>query len=90
MSRVDPTKLSRIDRKSTLLLQAAHQEIKPGDGDPEVGEMLDEEKREIEATEDPGIDAIGGRFSAISGTVVRARKRSEYPSLDSSPKCVLY
>lgn len=41
-----------------------------------MGQILDEEKREIEATEDPGMDAIGGRFSGVSGSVVRARKRS--------------
>lgn len=76
MSRVEPSKLQHIDRKSTLLLQAAQQEVRPGDGDPEMGQILDEEKREIEATEDPGMDAIGGRFSGVSGSVVRARKRS--------------
>ena len=90
MSRVDPRRLASkvVDRKTTLLLQAARSEVKPvrrtrnqdlehgdQDGDDTDGEY-DPEKH-LEATEEPGVDALAGRFGAsIVGTVVRARRRA--------------
>ncbi|KAK0213279.1 magnesium transporter NIPA-domain-containing protein [Desarmillaria ectypa] len=59
MSKVDPTHLSKLDRRSTLLLQAARSKT-------EV-----EEKGEI-GTEDPGMDALRGSFGAM-GSIIRAR-----------------
>lgn len=73
MSKVDPRTLSKLDRKTTILLQAARSEIRPYREDAD-GET-DEEKT-IEATEEPGVDALAGRFGAIGGTVVRARRRA--------------
>lgn len=73
MSKVDPRHLSRLDRRTTLLLQAAREEVNPpGSGD---GDELDEKKL-IEATEEPGVDALAGRFGGVTGTVIRARRRA--------------
>jgi hypothetical protein len=84
MSRIDPRKLKNVDRRTTILLQAAREEIKPTNGslgacgstdtDGE-GEVTDIEKK-IEMTEDPGMDAVAGRFGGVGGTVVRARRRA--------------
>lgn len=59
MSKVDPTHLSKLDRRSTLLLQAARSQT-------EV-----EEKGGI-GIEDPGMDALRGSFGAM-GSIIRAR-----------------
>ncbi|KAK0505271.1 magnesium transporter NIPA-domain-containing protein [Armillaria luteobubalina] len=59
MSKVDPTHLSKLDRRSTLLLQAARSKT-------EV-----EEKGGI-GIEDPGMDALRGSFGAM-GSIIRAR-----------------
>ncbi|KAK0462546.1 magnesium transporter NIPA-domain-containing protein [Desarmillaria tabescens] len=59
MSKVDPTHLSKLDRRSTLLLQAARSQT-------EV-----EEKGAI-GSEDPGMDALRGSFGAM-GSIIRAR-----------------
>lgn len=59
MSKVDPTHLSKLDRRSTLLLQAARSQT-------EV-----EEKGAI-GIEDPGMDALRGSFGAM-GSIIRAR-----------------
>ncbi|KZS98516.1 DUF803-domain-containing protein [Sistotremastrum niveocremeum HHB9708] len=52
MSKVDPTQLNKLDRKSTLLLQAARQ-------DTELAE------KSITGAEDPGIDALRGSFGTF-------------------------
>ncbi|CAE7189136.1 unnamed protein product [Rhizoctonia solani] len=59
MSKVDPTTLSGLDRKTTILLAANRPT-----GDTEKGEST--------AMEEPGIDALRGSFGAI-GSIVRAR-----------------
>ncbi|KAL5485440.1 hypothetical protein ACEPAI_8082 [Sanghuangporus weigelae] len=78
MSKIDPRHLTKVDRKTTILLQAAREEVKPPGSGGEGGDM-DEEKL-LEATEEPGMDALAGRFSALSGTVVRARRRATIKS----------
>ena len=60
MSKVDPTSLSNLDRKSTLLLQAARQRTEQN------------EKSELTGMEDPGIDALRGSFGTV-GSMIRAR-----------------
>lgn len=59
LSKIDPTEL-RLDRRSTILLQAAQRET----------EGMDE--KSITAIEDPGIDALRGTFGMV-GSVIRAR-----------------
>ncbi|KAL5507464.1 hypothetical protein ACEPAH_6920 [Sanghuangporus vaninii] len=71
MSKIDPRHLTKVDRKTTILLQAAREEVKP----PGEGDEMDEEKL-LESTEEPSMDALAGRFSALSGTFVRARRRA--------------
>jgi magnesium transporter len=64
MSKIDPTTLStttKLDRRSTLLLQAARQ--KTG---------TSEEKSSLIGIEDPGIDTLRGSFGTI-GSIIRAR-----------------
>lgn len=46
MSKVDPEQLGKLDRKSTILLRAARQEVQTS------------EKGSITALEDPGMDAL--------------------------------
>ena len=60
MSKVDPASLSKLDRRSTMLLQAARQQT----------ELVDE--KNIAAAEDPGMDTLRGSFGAI-GSIIRAR-----------------
>lgn len=60
MSKVDPAQLSKLDRRSTMLLQASKQNT----------EGVDE--KDIGAVEDPGMDTLRGSFGAI-GSVIRAR-----------------
>lgn len=84
MSKVDPTKLTHaaVDRKTTILLQAAREEVGgPGTGGhtgtvgDAPGDEYDEKEKAIEATEEPGLDALAGRFGGVGGTIVRARRR---------------
>lgn len=60
MSKVDPVSLNKLDRRSTLLLQAARSKT----------ESL-EEKGAI-GMEDPGMDALRGSFGTV-GSIIRAR-----------------
>ncbi|KAG7098209.1 hypothetical protein E1B28_000177 [Marasmius oreades] len=60
MSKVDPVQLSKLDRRSTILLQAARQNTQTVDEKGAVG------------IEDPGIDALRGSFGTF-GSIVRAR-----------------
>lgn len=60
MSKVDPTSLKNLDRKSTLLLQASRSHTEKSD------------QNDITAVEEPGMDALRGSFGAF-GSVIRAR-----------------
>jgi magnesium transporter len=60
MSKVDPTQLKSLDRRSTLLLQAARSQT----------QELDEEK--LTGVEDPGMDALRGSFGTM-GSIIRAK-----------------
>jgi magnesium transporter len=59
MSKVDPNTLKKLDRRSTILLEASHRNT-------ELGE------KSISGLEDPGMDALRGTFGAV-GSIVRAR-----------------
>jgi hypothetical protein len=65
MSKVDPASLSNLDRKSTLLLQAARQRTEQN------------EKSELSGLEDPGMDALRGSFGTV-GSMIRARSISRF------------
>ena len=60
MSKVDPEKLTNLDRRSTILLQAAREHT----------ETMDE--KGVIGVEDPGLDALRGSFGTI-GSIIRAR-----------------
>lgn len=60
MSKVDPTELKGLDRKSTILLQAARHNTEKVEHD------------DITGIEDPGMDAIRGTFGGL-GSLIRAR-----------------
>ena len=62
MSKVDPQKLNKLDRRSTLLLQAARARV--GFVDEKGGLPLEEQE--------PGIDALRGTFGTV-GSIIRAR-----------------
>jgi magnesium transporter len=63
MSKVDPEKFNKLDRRSTLLLKAARSQI--GTVDEKSGMALG----------DPGIDALRGSFGTV-GSIIRARTLS--------------
>ncbi|TFY57684.1 hypothetical protein EVJ58_g6877 [Rhodofomes roseus] len=60
LSKIDPTELKMLDRRSTILLQAARKET----------EGMDE--KNLAAIEEPGMDALRGTFGMV-GSVIRAR-----------------
>ncbi|KAG6815762.1 hypothetical protein H0H87_011546 [Tephrocybe sp. NHM501043] len=60
MSKVDPVSLSKLDRRSTILLQAARSKT----------EQVEE--KDALGLEDPGMDALRGSFGAV-GSIIRAR-----------------
>ena len=60
MSKVDPAKLTKLDRRSTILLQAARNTTESVDEKSALG------------VEDPGMDSIRG-FSGSVGSIIRAR-----------------
>ncbi|KAI0355701.1 DUF803-domain-containing protein [Trametes cingulata] len=60
LSKIDPTQIKALDRRSTLLLQAAKSNT----------EGFDE--KSIAAVEDPGMDALRGSFGTM-GSIIRAR-----------------
>ncbi|KIP01259.1 hypothetical protein PHLGIDRAFT_97099 [Phlebiopsis gigantea 11061_1 CR5-6] len=62
LSKIDPTQLKvpGLDRRSTMLLQAARSNI----------EGVDE--KDLGAIEDPGMDALRGSFGTV-GSIIRAR-----------------
>ena len=60
LSKIDPTQIKKLDRRSTLLLQAARTNT----------EGVDE--KDLAAIEDPGMDALRGSFGTM-GSIIRAR-----------------
>lgn len=60
LSKIDPTQIKTLDRRSTLLLQAARNNT----------EGVDE--KNLAAVEDPGMDALRGSFGTM-GSIIRAR-----------------
>ncbi|KAH8077493.1 magnesium transporter NIPA-domain-containing protein [Cristinia sonorae] len=60
LSKVDPTQIKALDRRSTMLLQAARQNTEGYD------------EKNLTAIEDPGMDALRGSFGTI-GSIVRAK-----------------
>ncbi|KAH9949058.1 magnesium transporter NIPA-domain-containing protein [Amylocystis lapponica] len=70
LSKVDPTQIKHLDRRSTILLQAARNQT----------ENMDE--KSLTAVEDPGMDALRGTFGMV-GSVIRA-KSARRMSMSSS------
>lgn len=60
MSKVDPNQLNKLDRRSTILLQAARSKTETA------------EKDELMDIEEPGVDALRGGFGTV-GSIIRAR-----------------
>ncbi|KAG6839572.1 hypothetical protein C0991_001405 [Blastosporella zonata] len=60
MSKVDPVSLSKLDRRSTILLQAARSKTEAV------------EEKDALGVEDPGMDALRGSFGTF-GSIIRAR-----------------
>ena len=60
MSKVDPAKFSRLDRRSSMLIVAAHSHT----------EAMDE--KGVLGVEEPGLDALRGSFGTV-GSIIRAR-----------------
>ena len=63
MSKVDPKQLTKLDRKATIFLEAAHRPTE------------ESEKGNVTAMEEPGMDALRGGFGAV-GSIIRARSVS--------------
>ena len=65
---MEPSRLRHLDRRTTLLLQAAQEEVaRPETDDPE--------KALLQASEEPSLDALRGTFG-VGATIVRARRRA--------------
>ncbi|KAI0821671.1 DUF803-domain-containing protein [Trametes gibbosa] len=60
LSKIDPTQIKTLDRRSTLLLQAARNNTEGYD------------EKSLAAVEDPGMDALRGSFGTM-GSIIRAR-----------------
>jgi len=76
MSKIDPAQLSKLDRRSTMLLQAARATTEGA------------EEKGITGMEDPGIEALRGSFGTMS-SIIRARstrKMSQSSRLPVSPR----
>lgn len=71
LSKVDPKQLSKLDRKSTIFLEAAHRPTE------------ESEKGNVSAMEEPGMDALRGGFGAV-GSIIRARSISRQLSMSST------
>ena len=71
MSKIDPASLNKLDRRSTLLLQASRAKT---EGLEEKG-ML--------GAEEPGMDALRGSFGTI-GSIIRARSARRMSQASSS------
>jgi magnesium transporter len=78
MSKVDPAQLTKLDRRSTILLQAARAKTE--------GVEMAEEKSELSGMEDPGMDTLRGSFGTV-GSIIRARsaKRMSMRNADGRP-----
>ncbi|KAI0267045.1 magnesium transporter NIPA-domain-containing protein [Gloeopeniophorella convolvens] len=72
MSKVDPTEFKKLDRRSTILLEAARNQT----------EAVDE--KSVAGMEDPGIDTLRGSFGTV-GSIIRARSARRM-SQSSSPR----
>jgi hypothetical protein len=72
MSKVDPVSLSKLDRRSTILLQAARSNTE-----------IYEEKGAI-GVEDPGMDALRGSFGTV-GSIIRARSARRMSQSSGQP-----
>ncbi|KAJ7252149.1 magnesium transporter NIPA-domain-containing protein [Mycena haematopus] len=74
MSKVDPKELTKLDRRSTILLQAARSQT----------ETMEE--KSVLGVEDPGMDALRGSFGTV-GSIIRARsaRRLSQASMASRP-----
>ena len=75
MSKVDPQKLNKLDRRSTLLLQAARNRV----------EMVDEKGGLPLEEQEPGIDALRGTFGTV-GSIIRARTRRSSQNSQNTTK----
>jgi hypothetical protein len=71
LSKVDPKQLTKLDRKATIFLEAAHRPTEEA------------EKGNVSAMEDPGMDALRGGFGAV-GSIIRARSINRRMSSASS------
>jgi hypothetical protein len=71
MSKVDPKQLSGLDRRTTMLLAASKHGTEA------------EEKGDVRAMEEPGMDALRGGFGAV-GSIIRARSVSRRMSSASA------
>ncbi|KAJ3783258.1 magnesium transporter NIPA-domain-containing protein [Lentinula aff. detonsa] len=60
MSKVDPENLTKLDRRSTILLQASREHTAGFD------------EKDVLAVENPGIDTLRGSFGTV-GSIIRAR-----------------
>ncbi|KAH9961547.1 magnesium transporter NIPA-domain-containing protein [Russula dissimulans] len=60
MSKIDPTEFKSLDRRSTILFQAARKNTEAV------------EEKSLSAVEEPGIDALRGSFGTV-GSIIRAR-----------------
>lgn len=69
MSKIDPVKLTSLDRRSTLLLQAARAHT---DNPATIDVDLDGEEKDLAGLEEPGMGALRGSFGTI-GSIMRAR-----------------
>ncbi|KAJ7762543.1 magnesium transporter NIPA-domain-containing protein [Mycena metata] len=74
MSKVDPTEFKQLDRRSTILLQAARSHTETFEEKSAIG------------VEDPGIDALRGSFGTV-GSIIRARsaRRMSQASMQGRP-----
>ncbi|GHJ85018.1 hypothetical protein NliqN6_1420 [Naganishia liquefaciens] len=72
MSKVDPKHFDKLDRRSTMLLAASRNPTE------------DDEKQEIVAMEQPGMDALRSGFGAV-GSIIRARSVRRMSSMSSMP-----
>jgi hypothetical protein len=72
MSKVDPASLTKLDRRSTILLQAARSSTQRM------------EEKSVLDVEDPGMDAIRGSFGPV-GSIIRARSARRMSQSSGGP-----
>jgi hypothetical protein len=74
MSKVDPTQFTKLDRRSTMLFQAARNQTEAV------------EEKSLSGIEEPGIDTLRGSFGTV-GSIIRARsaRRVSQSSRASAP-----